>query len=362
MSINNSDELSKAPILLEIFRGEDDDSKPIIECVHRGLIAAVTGDGKMFYAKGNVSILTHMRSCAKPFQILPLLEMKLFDEKSLNDSDILKFSDLALLMSSHAGQDIHIRRVKEIIDTIGLMVSDLRCGAHMPLDEIARCRLISSQESPTNLHNNCSGKHTAMLIACLKKGFSIQNYEDIKHPLQQWIKSFIKKVSGLPENKIYHGIDGCSLPSFAIPLENIALMYARLAYWQTHLPTNEPAWLKHACKKIWQAANLFPEHIAGNNKFDSEMIKSGASNFFSKTGADGLQALAILPNKIFPTGLGIVIKIIDGDHMQNIRPLVLKRLLENFGLWPNDKKLDQFLRTFKNFRGQITGGALYQIK
>ena len=351
----NLNGLKDAPILVEIFRGTTTDGHPIIECVHRGLISIVSGQGEIIYSQGEQATLTHIRSCAKPFQVLPLLQSGFFsyDEKHAEH----RRCDLALMMSSHAGAPMHTDRVSQLLKENGLLPSLLRCGVHPPQDETTRHQLLKHGQMPSVLHNNCSGKHVAMLIACQKFGFDMSNYDDPHHPLQQEIRRIILALADLSDQELAHGIDGCSLPAWALPLEKLALMYARLAYWQEHLPANRPPWLKAAFKQIWQAFVTCPEYVAGDRRFDTELIRAGHGQIVSKTGADGVHALAILPCKDFPSGLGIAIKIADGDPRQTIRPLVLKDVLGKLDLWPNEPALDKFLPSFSNFRGFQTGGA-----
>lgn len=350
-----SSSLKDAPILAEIFRGHTLEGQPIVECIHHGLVCILDGDGNLVNSYGNSSTIVHLRSCLKPIQVLPLIEMNYFDQPDYPQAD------LALMMSSHAGLDIHTARVHQLLTNLNLDEHALRCGIHQPQDEKTRCDLIRAHESPSPLHNNCSGKHVAMLIASIKQGYDINSYEKIEHPLQQQIIELISTLADVNKKSIYFGIDGCSLPSFAIPLRGLALMYARLAFWQDTLPKDRPLWLQHAFKKIWQAAISFPEFIAGPQRFDTELIKAGNGEIFCKTGADGMQAIAIKPNKKYPKGLGIAIKISDGDARQIIRPLIIKQILLNLDLWPNEPKLDKFLPSFKNWRGQITGGALLHL-
>jgi L-asparaginase II len=361
MDSSHLSSLTDAPTLVEIFRGITTNGYPIIECVHQGLICIVDGHGHVIYSHGEGLTRVHMRSCAKPFQVLPLLELGFFDDnkrKHLN----LCLSDLTLMMSSHSGQNIHTSRISELLTLIGLDQFALRCGIHPPQDEFTRRELIRTNTDPSVLHNNCSGKHTAMLMTCLAQGFDIHSYENEKHPLQQWIRKTILMLASMQDHEIAFGIDGCSLPSWAIPLKNLALMYARLAYWQEHLPHDKPMWLKNAFKKIWTSAATYPQFLAGDNCFDTELIRASSNRIFCKTGADGLLALAILPSEKYPSGVGIAIKITDGDAKQHIRPLVVKKLLSSYAMWPSDPLLDRFLPSFKNYRGLLTGGALYQFK
>lgn len=356
MQNNRSISLKDAPVLLEILRGSGKNA--VVECVHHGLIAVVDGFGESVFSYGESETLIFLRSTAKPLQLLPLFKLGIFD-----DFAALPFreSDIALMMSSHSGQAIHTKRVEELLSLIGLSPSALRCGIHSPQDETTRKELKASGLKPTVLHNTCSGKHVAMLLACLKQGFDISNYEDPMHPLEQQIQKILLEMGDLNEKEIAVGIDGCSLPTWALPLKSAALIYARLAYWQNDLPSDRPSYLKEAFKKMWMSATRFPEYIGGNNRFDTEIMRAGKQQLFSKTGTDGMQALAFLPSREFPKGLGIAVKIADGDPRFTIRPLVLKELLSRLGLWPSDKSLDAFLPPSTNLRGLTTTAARFSF-
>jgi L-asparaginase II len=309
--------------------------------------------------QGNIHNSTHLRSCAKPFQLLPLFEIGVFSEEQPFQG--LKPEDLALMMSSHGGQKIHTSRVAELLSLLGLTSSALRCGIHPPQDHETSCELLAQQKNPTALHHNCSGKHAAMLIACIKQGLDLNSYEDINHPLQQQILRLLAPIADLSPKDIAYGIDGCSLPSFVMPLKNLGLMYARLAWWQKSLPKNQLSFLSFAFEKIWASATAHPEYLAGDHRFDTLLIKACDHTIFSKTGADGLQAISILPSPRFPYGLGIIVKIADGDPKSLIRPLVIKTILEHFGLTPPKLSWEKFLPKTSNFRGLKTSTVSCRI-
>ncbi len=220
MSNNGLNSLKDAPTLVEIFRGTTEEGSPIIDCVHRGLISVVTGQGEHIYSCGDQKTLIHVRSCAKPFQVLPLLELGFFLESQQGSPHSL--CDLAVMMSSHVGAPMHTERVLDILKAYGLSISMLRCGTHPPQDEHTKKDLCKNGLLPTALHNNCSGKHAAMLITCLKRGFDVNNYEDLHHPLQQQIRNVILDIAALSPQELSFGIDGCSLPAWAMPIEQIS--------------------------------------------------------------------------------------------------------------------------------------------
>lgn len=362
MEKKTATQLNRAPVLIELFRGYDTAKRPLVERVHRGLICAVDGEGNEIFCQGESQTLIHMRSCAKPFQVLPLVESGIFFSEKSHVPSHINLSSLALFISSHAGQKIHTERIQQLLTSMGFCEGDLRCGASMPQDDYAKCQLIATGKKPSALHNCCSGKHAGLLILCKKNGWSINNYECINHPLQQLIKKKIAQIANISESQISYGINGCSLPSFIIPLKNLALMYARLAYWQknSQLPATDQ--LSEAFKCIWQAAILNPNLIAGTNCFDSHFVSHGQGIIFCKSGADGLQSISLMPCQKFPKGLGIAIKIADGDGNRTICPLVVKELFTILGIPQKSFNFEKFSLNFKNFRGIHCGGYLNKLE
>ncbi|MCA9506832.1 MAG: asparaginase [Myxococcales bacterium] len=310
--MNNNNTLETAPVLFSLNRGVSHHHHPIMECSHRGLISVQDADGTSLLQVGETEARTHMRSCAKPFQLIPVIEEGILEKLSLRD--------IALFISSHSGETYHTQRLAEILRLNGLNESDLRCGIHAPYHLSTQLDLLLHHQKPTALHNNCSGKHTAMLLLC-KKLKADPAYERLDHEIQKRILDVVSTIADYDQDKIESGIDGCSLPSFCLPLSRIALMYARLGHCDADM--------KHAQSlvQIWSGAVSYPEYVAGHERFDTVLMKAAQGTIFSKTGADGMQAISIQTSKRFPKGAGIAIKIIDGDHKQNIRPLVVKEIL-----------------------------------
>lgn len=326
--------IANAPLLLSIKRG------PIIECAHRGLVAVFDGEAQLVKQWGDIDTLVHTRSTAKPFQILPLLKIS-----------PLKPEDLVLFMSSHAGDDLHTSRLEQILHEFAWSKNQLKCGIHPPQSQQALFELLKHHKQASVLHNNCSGKHTAMLILCHKLKLDPNHYTDLAHPIQNLIKAELSRLADLDSAYLSSGIDGCCMPSFCLPLKNLAIAYARLSYWQDK-----------ELAAIREALTQYPEYLAGHGRFDTELIKASRGAILSKSGADGIHALAIRPNQQFTKGLGVVIKIADGDAKQNIRPALIKSLLNQWGLWPKSMVLENFLPATKNYQGQDTSTILSELE
>ncbi|RMF64795.1 MAG: asparaginase [Calditrichaeota bacterium] len=275
-----------------------------VESVHRGHLAVVTADGELVASSGEVTTRTYMRSTGKPFQVMPLLLSEAARVFGLTDKE------LAVMIASHNGEPFHLQAVASILQKAGLNPAHLRCGAHPPLDESSAMELVRQNQQPTALHNNCSGKHAGMLTLAAHLGAPLDTYLDPAHPVQVEIKAGISQFSGLPEEKIGVGIDGCSAPVFYLPMFNMARMYARLS--QGELP---PA------ARVFELMVQNPEMIAGSRRFDTAFMQVMRGTAVSKVGAEGVRCIGLRGEP--PVGLAL--KIEDGARRAT-EPVVLEVL------------------------------------
>ncbi|MHA1567116.1 MAG: asparaginase [Alphaproteobacteria bacterium] len=279
-----------APILVETTRGK------MVESRHRGIAAVVDASGKVVLSWGDVETPVYARSAIKALQALPLIESGAADAFSLGDEE------LAMACASHGGEPIHVQTITAWLNSIGLSVDDLECGTHPPRYRPAAQALQAAGIKPSAVHNVCSGKHTAMLATARHLGEPIKGYAQFQHPVQQRILGLLEMMCGLDLSSAPCGIDGCSIPTIAIPLGNIALGMAKLAD-PTELPTARAAAASRICKAIAAA----PHMIAGTGRFCTEVMQVTGSDAIIKTGAEGVFCGA-LP----ALGLGIALKIDDG--------------------------------------------------
>lgn len=203
------------------------------------------------------------------------------------------------------------------------------CGVHPPYDEDTQQQLRSRGEEPTPNRHNCSGKHSGMLAFAHLRKWPTENYIDPKHPLQSKILATLAEMAELPAEEIHIGIDGCSAPNFALPLKNSALAYARLCD-----PSNLPVRRAQACRKIASAIMDNPVLIAGQGRFDTRLMEVARGKLIAKGGAEGYQGIGILPGVLAPNspGIGIALKISDGDARGRARPAVTLEILRQLGV------------------------------
>ncbi len=330
--------------LVEVWRG------PIVESRHRGHLTAVDGLGRTIAALGQPACVTYVRSSGKPFQAMPLVVSGAADHFSFSEQEI------AIACGSHSGESIHVHTVRSMLAKIGLDESALKCGVHEPFSaEVAR-ELTRNQQSPNVLQNNCSGKHAGMLALALHLGAPTESYDEMSNPVQQAIAHAVSQFSDTPLNQIAFGVDGCAAPVFGISVQAMALMYARLVA----PPANLDDATRAASRRIVKAMIDFPEMVGGTkDRLDTELIKAGAGRLISKIGAEGVYTVGVLPCAEWPDGLGLALKIEDGDDHRARPPAVIEALRQLNVLADNElKALASYAPTIiTNRRGDKVGEA-----
>jgi L-asparaginase II len=291
--------------LLEVWRGDR------VESLHLGAVAISDTRGNVVASAGDPNLVTYLRSTAKPFQLLPLIECGAADHFGFSDAE------LAVMAASHSGRDEHVATVAGILARIEVPAAALQCGAHAPYDVEARTALERSGSAPSTLHNNCSGKHAGMLAWCRYNDAPIENYLDSAHPLQMRIRHTLSALADLVPDRVDVAIDGCSAPCFAMPLAAAARAFAQLAVdgEQAHAPL----------ARIAAAMVRHPEMVGGPGRLDTEIMRRTGGRVVSKAGAECYQGLALRD-----LGLGVAFKIADGLGSRAVGPIAFE-LLEQLG-------------------------------
>jgi L-asparaginase II len=269
------------PIIAEVTRG------PIIESRHCGSYVVADASGKIILQAGDITTPIYPRSAIKAFQCLPLIESGAADRFHLTDEEI------ALCCASHNGEPDHVRVARSILKKSGLDETCYECGAHWPSARQAAYQLVRDGQDCQPIHNNCSGKHAGMLALAKFLDLGIQDYVKPEHPVQRSVAAAIGKICDCDLNKAPMGIDGCSVPTWAMPLQNMALGFARL---------NNSI----AGQRIILAVKAHPFMVAGTADFDTDVMKA-VPRLFVKTGAEGVYCGCIAH-----AGLGFAVKVDDG--------------------------------------------------
>ena len=290
--------------LVETTRG------PIVESIHYGAIAVCDALGKLIASVGDADTVVYLRSSSKPFQVLPLVEGGGMERFGLTERE------LAVMCASHNGTDEHVQVIMGIQQKLGVSAADLLCGTHTPGDPATAERMFRNGEANSTLRHNCSGKHTGMLAQALLYGEPTAEYIDPQHPVQQRILRSFSEMTGVPLEEIVMGTDGCSAPVFAVPLRAAAHAFALLAD-----PAGLPEPRRSALRRIFAAMTAHPEMVAGPHTFDTELMTAGRGSILTKGGAEGYQAISLLPgaSSRFAGALGITLKVSDGDLGQHDR-------------------------------------------
>ncbi|MGI8669742.1 MAG: asparaginase [Aridibacter sp.] len=306
-------------ILAKVMRGGT------LESVHRGILIVVDGDGGKVAEIGDASEVTFWRSAAKALQAIPLITSGAADAFGFTEKEI------ALACGSHSGEKIHTETAWQMLEKIGLSEKDLRCGSHLPFDKKTAKGMIKADAKPTQLHNNCSGKHIGMLAFARHIGANPETYLDLENPVQKMILETISIFTEIPFDEIKLGIDGCSAPNFAVPLDSMALAFAKLI----NPPPSFNADLKNACKRIVSAKMKYPEMIGGSDRLDTQIMQALEGKIICKVGAEGVWSAGVLPCEKWGKGLGIAFKIEDGDD-DRARPVVAIELLRQLGIMTDE--------------------------
>ena len=317
--------LGEFPFLVEARRGPADG----YETRHAGVISVVDGNAREVASAGNSGLSFPLRSTSKPFQLLPYLLDGLHVAHPRGAGELLQ--DLAVMMSSHAGEPMHTMRVAAILEAYSLSSAALLCGAHWPYDSDTRDALLRENRSPEAVHSNCSGKHAGMLAVCLQRGWPQDTYLEVDHPLQRRIHDIVVELSGEASTPLPISIDGCSLPTYWISMRGLAQMYAALAY-PAGAPPVEGREIDGLLEVLYSAGTKNPQLVGGSDRFDTHLMQAFDGRVFGKSGAAGVYAMAVAPCTSFPSGLGIGFKIEDGDLDNRIRPIVACEILSQLGV------------------------------
>jgi L-asparaginase II len=278
------------PVLVEVLRGA------LVESRHRGALAVVDADGATVLALGDVARPVYPRSAVKPLQALPLIESGAADRFGLSDEE------LALACASHGGEPAHVAVAQRMLACARLDANALECGTHWPTHEASAQALARSGGAPSALHNNCSGKHAGFLCVACAAGVDHRGYVGAAHPVQRDVKAAIESLAGVGLSEDRCGIDGCAIPTYAVPLAALAHAFAR--FGSGHGLTPERA---KAAARLRAAMAARPWHVAGTGRFCTEIMRRFGARVLVKTGAEGVFCGA-LPEQ----GLGIALKCDDG--------------------------------------------------
>lgn len=285
------------PVLVRMWRGD------AVESMQRGAWAAVDSAGAVLAAAGDPSQLVFPRSATKSFQALPLLLTGAADAFGFDDGDV------ALALASHSGESIHVERVLATLERLDLTEDDLLCGPQKPL-------AAWSNEGTRRASMNCSGKHVGFLAVARQLDVDPADYLDPDGAVQQAVFDATRRITGADAAELSLAVDGCSAPTYRMPLRRLAQGIARVAN-----PDRLDADLVAACRRMTAAAAAHPELVGGTkHRSDSDLMRATNGRLFAKVGAEAVLAVGVVGGDV-----GYAIKIDDGGD-RTIAALMIELL------------------------------------
>lgn len=311
----------------------------VVESTHRVHAAVIGPDEVLVGAARDAQLVTMWRSCAKFFQVMPFVAAGGLEQLTWGSEE------LALACASHGGEPEHVAIAARMLASMGLEEGDLACGPHEPLSSRGAKLWRESGQPLTRLHNNCSGKHAAMLARAKTAGWATRGYEQPDHPVQRSCLGEVSSWSGVPLDDMPVGVDGCGVAVMALPLDRMALAYARFGR-AVHAGEEVPA-------RIAAAVRRHPTLIGGAERFDTVLLQETNGAVIAKVGAEGVHSVAVPA-----LGLGLAVKVEDGAiRAQHIAVLTA---LQQLGVLPADlppRLADFAQRPVRNTRGEHVGAV-----
>ncbi|MGA7987934.1 MAG: asparaginase [Candidatus Dormiibacterota bacterium] len=313
------------PVLATVWRGK------VREARIRGHVAVTDAKGAVRSSVGDPRTVTTLRSCVKPLQALPYVRLAA-DPLGVTEAEV------AIACASHQGEDEHVATVRGLLAKAGVAESALGCGPQLPSDEATARRLLASGGAPLPIHNNCSGKHAAMLATCAVMGWPLDGYMDPSHPCQRAVTSAMSDAIGVDLTTRPSGIDGCGLTTYGLPLELIARGFAAAG--------SDPAFQR--CQEAMAAR---PHLVAGTGRFDTALLSEVGTRLTAKIGGAAVWAAVVRP-----AGQAIAIKLESGAF--DAIPVVAIAVLQRLGILSAElpDALQSFARLpLRNWAGATVG-------
>lgn len=281
------------PVLVRVHRGER------VESQHRGAWVLVDTSGAVLDGAGAFEWPVFARSSIKCLQALPLLETGAAERFGYSDAE------LALALASHNGEACHTEGVARLLERLGLGVEHLRCGPQPPADPEARAELIRGDAEPSALHSNCSGKHAGFLALALHLGVAVERYLERDSEVQVLVRAAVSELSGVPDRELYTAVDGCSAPTFQLPLVALATAFARVS-----TPDGLEPVRRAACEQMLAAVRAHPRLIAGRHRrICTDLAALPGGSLFPKIGAEAVYVVGIRGRD-----RALAIKVDDGSY------------------------------------------------
>jgi L-asparaginase II len=326
--------VSAPALLAEVRRGA------VVEASVRGHVAVVDAQGRLIAGAGDPETLTTMRSAVKPLQALAFIESGAAAAIGAGDSEV------AIACASHGATFAQLLAVRELLARAGAKPSMLTCGPQMPADAEAAADLVGTGELPAPIHNNCSGKHAAMIATCLHRGWPVEGYARADHPMQAAVAEAMGRCAGLDLGAVPSGIDGCGLPTYGLSVRTLARAFAAAA------STSD------AFQRCQHAMAVRPDLVAGRGRFDSVLLAAAGERLTGKSGGGGIWAAVSRSG-----GPAVAVKLEDGDGSR-MAPVAIA-VLQAVDLLPGELAGDlaeQAAGAMRNWSGDVVGGTTATVQ
>ena len=333
--------MASNPILAEALRGG------IVESFHRGALAIVDADGAVHTALGDIDRPIFPRSAVKVLQALPLVASGAAQALGLDDAE------LALACASHGGEPHHAATAASMLAKAGVDAGTLECGAHWPYHDGSIKAMAAQGAQPSALHNNCSGKHAGFVcLGCQLAGGRdvgafVRGYVEPGHPVMREVTAALQAATGFDLGQAARGTDGCSIPTYAVPLRHLAHAFARVASGVGLSPDHA-----RAARRLREAGARAPQMVAGTGRFDSRVMAQLGARVFCKVGAEGVYCAA------FPdSGFGVALKMDDGNTARAAEVVMAAVIEARLALEGEDAALLRSLSRveLRNWNGLLVG-------
>lgn len=311
----------------------------VLECEHYGALCVVDEYGDIKQSIGSMEQPRFLRSAGKPLQIIPAVKHGVLPQYDLSTKE------LALMMSSHRGENMHMETLEHIMKQSGLNESALQCAPSYPLHDATKEQWIRNGGREARRFHNCSGKHFGVLSWCQMAGYDLESYLDPDHPAQQEMTAVIMELSEATPDQIGAGVDGCGFPVYALPLPAIAKAYLKIACPELISDVETRAAVEH----VSRAMNAYPLLVGGTGRLDSVLMED--TNIVAKGGFKGIFAFALRKER-----LGFAIKI--GDGADEECAFVVLSLLKQLGYSCHetiDRLEEAFPASIRNDQGRVVG-------
>ncbi|KAL9471964.1 hypothetical protein ACSS6W_009905 [Trichoderma asperelloides] len=338
------------------------DRNGIIENRHFVHAAIVDSTGKLLFSLGDPSRITLLRSAAKPAQALAVVETGALEKFGFDNAD------LALICASHSSEDRHIARARSMLAKSQHTEDQLQCGGHPALNPAVNRAWIKRDFEPTGIHNNCSGKHAGMLAGARALAVSSNDYHLLTHPIQARVRRVVEELSGLSEEEVKWGVDGCNMPAPALPLSCLAKLYASFARASDASASGDSIDARtQRMGQIFNAMSRMPEMVGGEGRFCTLLMEAFQGSLIGKVGADGCYGVGMRESETSRNlgavgAVGIAVKVEDGSL--DILYAAVAEILERMKICKQESKknLDAYHHpTIKNTKGIVTGTTKFHF-